>query len=40
MTRGELTAPGGQINLVSLAGRGEAKVTADGIAITPRDSER
>jgi filamentous hemagglutinin family protein len=36
MTRGALTAPGGQINLMSLAGRGEARVTADGIAITPR----
>ena len=31
---GRLTAPSGQINLVSIAGRGEAGVTAGGIAVT------
>lgn len=39
VTGGTLTAPGGQINLASLAGRGEARVAPEGIAIagtTPR----
>jgi filamentous hemagglutinin family protein len=36
MTRGTLTAPGGQINLVSLAGRGEARIAPDGIATAGR----
>lgn len=36
MTRGTLNASGGEINLVSLAGRGEARVTPEGIAITGR----
>ncbi|NGZ01567.1 MAG: hypothetical protein CV090_00765 [Nitrospira sp. WS238] len=34
MTGGTLTAPGGQINLTSLAGRGEAQISPQGIAIT------
>lgn len=33
ITGGTLTAPGGQINLVSLAGRGEARIAPEGIAI-------
>lgn len=39
VTGGTLTAPGGQINLASLAGRGEARIAPEGIAIagtTPR----
>ncbi|TKB62738.1 MAG: filamentous hemagglutinin N-terminal domain-containing protein [Nitrospira sp.] len=33
ITKGTLTAPGGQVNLVSLAGRGEARVSPEGITI-------
>jgi filamentous hemagglutinin family protein len=36
ITRGTLTASGGQINLASLAGRGEARVSPENIAISGR----
>ena len=36
MTGGTLSAPGGQINVASLAGRGEARIAPDGITIAGR----